>query len=487
MIELREKRLPHRSPLTSMDHVFPVLAIVGAIYAFLTYHVNMDDFFITLRYADNIASGKGWVFNPGEKVLGTTSPLLTILAAILIKTGVEGILAVRILSSLFLLGTSLFCYLYFRQKQQAMAGFAAGLLIFLVLPLKQLWGNEVPLCLFFLMGSLYFFDREKWTLSAVFQSLYALSRMEGLLFLVICSLILFWKKRKVVYPVLTSGVVILLPWFLFSVLYFGDLFPNTLYAKARQGARPDIWIPFSRGLFQTLSFIFMNISYPLLSVFSLLGIVTMIRKRHVLLLSWCVIHLTVYRFLGVPGSYSWYYYLLWLLYPMFIAGGIRALIMGIKTRGSPLPKWRRLLYAALTAFALYQGYTQPFTNTFYHNRYHLYLQVADHIEKTYSPDNKIISDEIGILGYFLEEYVILDTAGLIHGDIPSNSYFLYDYLVRTRNPELIVNCRYNPEKESREEIFKPIRIDIGSGRKMRYDVEKVFPGDNLLVRILKRE
>jgi hypothetical protein len=113
--------------------------------------------------------------------------------------------------------------------------------------------------------------------------------------------------------------------------------------------------------------------------------------------------------------------------------------------------------------------------------------VADHIRKTYPPDAKIIADEIGILGYYLKDYVILDTAGLVHKDIPQNAYFVYNHLVKTRNPDLIINCRYGFGEQLKENVLQPLWIDIDSGRKVGYSVEKVFPGDNLLVRILKRE
>lgn len=40
---------------------------------------TIDDAYITYRYAGNILAGNGFVFNPGEQVLGTTTPLYTIL------------------------------------------------------------------------------------------------------------------------------------------------------------------------------------------------------------------------------------------------------------------------------------------------------------------------------------------------------------------------------------------------------------------------
>jgi hypothetical protein len=43
----------------------------------------IDDAYITFRYAENLAAGHGLVFNPGEPVLGTTTPLCaTVLAGL---------------------------------------------------------------------------------------------------------------------------------------------------------------------------------------------------------------------------------------------------------------------------------------------------------------------------------------------------------------------------------------------------------------------
>lgn len=41
----------------------------------------VDDAYITFRYARNLIEGHGFVYNPGERVLGTTTPLYTLLMA----------------------------------------------------------------------------------------------------------------------------------------------------------------------------------------------------------------------------------------------------------------------------------------------------------------------------------------------------------------------------------------------------------------------
>jgi hypothetical protein len=58
----------------------PVLIVVLAIAARLIPGPRtIDDSFITFRYARNVLAGQGFVYNPGEAVLGTTTPLYTLL------------------------------------------------------------------------------------------------------------------------------------------------------------------------------------------------------------------------------------------------------------------------------------------------------------------------------------------------------------------------------------------------------------------------
>src|SRR3989337_1683613 len=42
---------------------------------------TIDDAYITFRYAQNLIAGEGLVYNPGEAVLGTTTPVYAVLLA----------------------------------------------------------------------------------------------------------------------------------------------------------------------------------------------------------------------------------------------------------------------------------------------------------------------------------------------------------------------------------------------------------------------
>src|SRR5438477_8755369 len=58
--------------------VVVALALRGAMLPRLVPGGLYDDGYITLRYAANIAEGRGFVYNVGEPVWGTTTPLLAL-------------------------------------------------------------------------------------------------------------------------------------------------------------------------------------------------------------------------------------------------------------------------------------------------------------------------------------------------------------------------------------------------------------------------
>ncbi|HSH00549.1 MAG TPA: hypothetical protein VLB27_10885, partial [candidate division Zixibacteria bacterium] len=64
-----------------------VLALAPRFYILWTGSAQADDAFITYRYAESLAAGEGFVYNSGERVLGVTSPLYTLILALFALTG----------------------------------------------------------------------------------------------------------------------------------------------------------------------------------------------------------------------------------------------------------------------------------------------------------------------------------------------------------------------------------------------------------------
>ena len=73
-----------RNPDRKLDDVLLGLAlIVAAVAASRFVDYAYDDAYITYRYARNLATGHGFVYNLGDLYLGTTTPLYTLLLAAL--------------------------------------------------------------------------------------------------------------------------------------------------------------------------------------------------------------------------------------------------------------------------------------------------------------------------------------------------------------------------------------------------------------------
>jgi len=73
-----------RSPANLASAAALLALSVLAVRHCQEFRANLiDDAFITLRYADNLAHGRGFVFNPGERVEGTSTFLETLLLALL--------------------------------------------------------------------------------------------------------------------------------------------------------------------------------------------------------------------------------------------------------------------------------------------------------------------------------------------------------------------------------------------------------------------
>ena len=174
--------------VSRIDPVLAALLALGAgvwLWFALNTHIALEDAYITFRYAWNLAEGSGFAFNPGERVLGTTTPLQTLLLAALGRAvGPERIpLLAEIVMPLFGLLAGATMYLTLRRLGLARVGIALGLLLFLLHPLvirTALGGMETPLALFLMALSMYFLARRRLSAATFSVALLALCRLDGL-------------------------------------------------------------------------------------------------------------------------------------------------------------------------------------------------------------------------------------------------------------------------------------------------------------------
>lgn len=141
-----------------------IVIVFAASLLWITFRIytnfTFDDSLITYRYAENLALGKGFVFNPGERVLGTSTPLLTGMLGLL--GAMIGTCHIPLISNVLMilasLGTGLLIYIILCRLQFSQHFSILGMAFFLFHP-DMLWlstgGLETPLVLLFMSGGLY--------------------------------------------------------------------------------------------------------------------------------------------------------------------------------------------------------------------------------------------------------------------------------------------------------------------------------------------
>ena len=247
-----------------------VLLVAGAMHLALVFSLGdaiTDDTYIHLQYAKHFRDGHGLVFNPGERVFGTTSPLWSLgLGALgLTGLGLEGL--ARTLSIVFGLAAIAAVATALRRFLAATVsphGFAAGraeiawacgVLAFAADAWLVRWsatGMETSCGVFLVAaGFAAYFARRPWGnrvwLPALWWSIASLVRPEAalLVVLLVARVLLargpFRPRFERALVVLAVAVAVQAPWLAYALTFYGTLWPATLSAKTAGGTGVDVF------------------------------------------------------------------------------------------------------------------------------------------------------------------------------------------------------------------------------------------------------
>ena len=234
--------------------IFPFLLVLVVLFARLLPGLRpIDDAFITYRYARNILSGNGFVFNPGVHIQGTTTPLYTLLLSFLgMFTGGGNASFPRIALLVNAFADSLTAVLIWKSGKKinrAAAGTAAAL-FWAIAPYSvtfSIGGLETSLYILLLTASVYFYIHNKTRLAAFSSSLGVVTRPDGILLSILLIVDLIrtllkdnqkqsqsnWDRIKSILPEIILFCVPLLFWFGFAWIYFGNPIPHSILAKSQ--------------------------------------------------------------------------------------------------------------------------------------------------------------------------------------------------------------------------------------------------------------
>jgi len=238
------------SAMRQVSRHWPVLLLVvsaGLVYVgFQLYTGEMlEDALITYRYAENLALGKGFVYNEGERVLGTTTPLLTIILALCGRAwGVTQIPAISMaLMWCATLATGVLGYsaLLHLGIPRAVAMVATALFYFHpAIVWSATGGMETPLVLLLMALSFHAYVVRRPTLASTALGLLVLTRPDGIVWACLLGTVVLARERQRWRAAVLPGAAVIGLWLAFAWWYFGTPVPNSIVAKSVIGQNPEL-------------------------------------------------------------------------------------------------------------------------------------------------------------------------------------------------------------------------------------------------------
>lgn len=194
-----------------------------------------EDAYITMRYAENLAHGQGFVFNPGERVQGSTTPLGTIIVALGVLVGFDAMAfsrAIGILAD----GVTAFVIARWLARpayDAKWAGACAAILWALDRASHEVAASGMETPLVTLVGALGFWGvlERRPALLALCGGALLVLRIDTVPLVLI---LVFGARLRGIRFSPQNWVILCAPfllWTLFSAIYFGSPVPNSLRAK----------------------------------------------------------------------------------------------------------------------------------------------------------------------------------------------------------------------------------------------------------------
>lgn len=451
--------------------VVAVLVVVTLTARLLPGARTIDDAYITYRYARNLLAGEGFVYNAGERIQGTTTPLYTLLLAGLgaLTGGVNApfpLLSLGV-NALADCGTAVVLFWLGRRLGSPRAGLAAGL-AWAVAPFSvtfAIGGLETSVYVLLLNGCAAAFLVRRRGLTALLAGLALLTRPDALILIGPLGLQrgyaalrpkdgrdqLRWTEFAALLPVLG--------WFVFATLYFGSPVAHSVQAKLNA---------YQLGQEEALTRLIQHYATPFM-------------EQNWFGTGWIGVGLVVYPFLYVVGArralrreprllvwlaYPWLYFATfaltnplifrWYLTPplpgyflvILLGAGelLGAAVDGLLRKRGGLGRLG-LLLAVIPALLLLRdwrlraehGAARPAPQMAYIELELLYRQAAEVVSPYLAANSRLAAGDVGVLGYFTPAR-ILDTVGLNSAEAlayyPLDArYYIINYAVA---PDLII-------------------------------------------------
>lgn len=423
-----------------------LVGLVGLATGLWARHIILDDAMITFRVAENLAYGQGFVYNAGERVQVTTTPLyaLVLVPGIwLLGSAPAAALGLNIgLAALI----PVLAYDTGRRLAGRVTGVAGALLLSLSPFLVMAFSMESYLYVALILASVDAYAAGRLQLAGVLAGVTALVRGDAAL-LAACMLgydVLAQRRlrRRLIIP----AVAIPAGWYLFALLYYGSPFPATLSAKTAQGEINWLGHRFLDGLYDYLrewTELGEHLVFYLFPALWLVGLGRALRVERpwLILVGRDILYVTAFAGLAVPAA-EWYYAPLMPGAALLVGRGIQA-IAGV-VAGAARPKYRGMAATAAAGVGLVVLLAAIFPISAEIVGQHpdwkarIYPPAARWIAQNTSPSANLATIDIGHLGYWSGRQII-DIVGLAQPDVAAHiAGGDFGYAIRHYRPDMVL-------------------------------------------------
>lgn len=423
-------------------------AAAGLSVAF--HHFRCDDAYISYRYGVNLARGLGLVFNPGERVMGSTAPGHALLSAVVyLAVDLEDLPTV--MSILGCIGWAAEAVALYWLLRASLGRMGAGLVAAAVAAGAALSMDHVSLethlAVSLVLWGMVAAHSRRWHGAAAACALAGVFRpdayLAGLLVASACARDLgrgAWRPAA-------TFLAISLPWPIFAWYYFGTPLPQSAAAKV--------------GTASLSEYAHHVLTYPLRAfspadippdalvpaafvawVVAGAGAFVVVRRdpRTFVLPAWGVLHLCAYLVLRPYTSHVWH------VYPGVLAFSVLVLsTVAAPSRGLASPAVRVVSVAALVALVLAFAMrsataSAEFDETYWGGgRDRAYRAVAAYLIDHSGPTDVTAAVEVGTIAYWSDR-PMYDWGGLVtpepwsFGSLPEHRFVAVDraYLWKAR-------------------------------------------------------